>query len=121
MIHEVIRTYGLQRAISYLCRVAGVRRQGYCEWLIRRESRDLLAEADYEDTLLLIEIQEGKKGKAGYRTLHMILRNEYGVVMNHKKILRLTGLFNFMQESGEPILTGRWRRRHRNTVRCLIT
>ncbi len=93
MIEEVIRTFGLKRAVAYLCRVAGVRRQGYYEWLIRRDSRDLRAEADYEDALLLIEIQERKKGKAGYRTLHMILRNEYGVVMNHKKILRLTGLF----------------------------
>lgn len=93
MIEDVIRTYGLKRAVAYLCRVAEVRRQGYYEWLIRRESRDLRAEADYEDALLLIEIQERKKGKAGYRTLHMILRNEYGVVMNHKKILRLTGLF----------------------------
>ncbi|WP_456061862.1 hypothetical protein [Bhargavaea ginsengi] len=79
MIEEVIRTYGLKRAVAYLCRVAGVRRQGYYEWLIRHELRDLRAEVDYEDALLLKEIQKRKKGK------------------------------------------GRWRRRHRNTVRCLIT
>ena len=89
----MVRTYGLKSAVSYLCRVAGIRRQSYYEWLTRRELRDLRAEADYEDALLLKEIQNRKKGKAGYRTLHMILRNEYGIVMNHKKILRLTGLF----------------------------
>lgn len=73
--------------------MAGVRRQGYYEWLVGRESRDLRAEADYEDYLLLKEIQDQKKGKAGYRTLCMFLKKDYGVVMNHKKILRLTGLF----------------------------
>ncbi|WP_408008511.1 transposase [Pseudalkalibacillus sp. A8] len=49
---------------------------------------------DEEDFKLIKEIHDSKYGKSGGRGIKMILENEYGVVMNLKKIYRLMKKFN---------------------------
>jgi len=90
IINEVIRKYQLKNMVAYLCKLTGVCRSGYYKWLERTDQRSQKEENDYADYLLLKHIYDMKKGKIGYRVLRMILENDYGIIMNHKKIRRLT-------------------------------
>lgn len=78
---------------AYLCTLTEVSRSGYYAWLKQSDSRSVKEESDFLDYLLLKEIYDAKRGKAGYRVLRMILENNYGVIMNLKKIRRLTNKF----------------------------
>lgn len=78
----------------YLCEAAGVSRSGYYAWLDQEQGRIVKEKTDTQDYLLLKKIYDAKKGKAGYRVLRMVLENDYGIIMNHKKIRRLTSKYN---------------------------
>jgi hypothetical protein len=44
------------------------------------------ADVDYNDYLLIKEIFDKSKGTYGYRRIEEGLKQEYGLIMNHKKI-----------------------------------
>jgi putative transposase len=79
----------------YLCKLTGVSRSGYYEWLKNSEKHAIREEQDYQDYLLLRCIYDAFKGKIGYRGLYMALEELLENPMNHKKILRLMRKFNF--------------------------
>ena len=68
-----------------LCDIAQVSRSGYYCWLktVNQPEKDL---ADY---LLVKNVFDRGKGKYGWRTIQMRLKNDQGVMMNHKKIQRI--------------------------------
>lgn len=72
-----------------LCAVAGVSRSGYYQWLKKAGYPD----RDYEDYLLIKEIFNKGKGKYGWRTIQMKLKRDKGVIMNHKKIIRIKNTY----------------------------
>jgi len=67
--------------IKLACDIAHVSTGGYYKWLtsVNEQSKD------YDDYLLIKEVFDGKKRKAGWRTIQMYLK----VTMNHKKIQRI--------------------------------
>ena len=67
-----------------LCKIAGISRSGYYEWL--KTSSE--PEKDYEDYLLIKKVFEGGKKKLGFRGVQMKLL-EKQTIMNHKKINRI--------------------------------
>jgi putative transposase len=79
----------------YLCKLTGVSRSGYYEWLKNSEKHAIREEQDYQDYLLLRCIYDAFKGRIGYRGLYMALEELLENPMNHKKILRLMRKFNF--------------------------
>jgi putative transposase len=62
-----------------------VSRQGYYKWSRGQEQQP----KDYGDYLLVKEIFEKGKKKLGWRPIQMRLNNDYGLIMNHKKIRRI--------------------------------
>ncbi|MGD8031570.1 IS3 family transposase, partial [Pseudobacillus badius] len=79
----------MNKAVSYLCELAGVSRSGYYDWL---KAAPLRAQRDEQDELNIVIIQEifkSKKEKVGALQVKMIMQNDYSAVMNHKKIRRL--------------------------------
>jgi transposase InsO family protein len=66
--------------------MAGVSRSGYYYWLKSKENRKL---KDKNDLDIIKTIFDAKHQKAGWRTIQMILENDYGKIMNHKKIRRI--------------------------------
>ena len=70
--------------ISLLCRIAGVSKSGYYKWW---KNADKVK--DEFDILLIAEMFFKSKQKAGFRTIKMELLTEYGIIMNHKKIIRI--------------------------------
>lgn len=94
MIEQAIREHGITNQVRHFCDVAGVSRSGYYRWLntedvrFEKEKRD---EADYQ---LIKEVYDLKKGKVGALSIKMILENDYGVIMNHKRIRRIMKKYN---------------------------
>lgn len=70
--------------IRTLCKIAKVSKSGYYKWW---KNADRIK--DQPDALLIAEIFFKHKKKAGFRTIKMKLLQEYGLVMNHKKIIRI--------------------------------
>ena len=60
-------------------------RSGYYKWLknVNKPAKD------YEDYLLVKEQFDKGKGKYGWRTIQMNLKTNKGIMMNHKKIIRI--------------------------------
>ena len=67
-----------------LCMIAHASRSGYYKWLAHSDE----PEKDHEDYLLVKEIFDKGKGKYGFRTIQMRLK-ERKITMNHKKIIRI--------------------------------
>ena len=67
-----------------LCTIAKVSPGGYYQWLAQAD----VPQKDHEYYLLIKKIFDQGKAKYGFRTIYMKLL-EHGVVMNHKKILRI--------------------------------
>lgn len=70
--------------ISLLCKIARVSKSGYYKWW---KNADKIK--DETDALLIAEMFFKSKQKAGFRTIKMKLLTEYGIIMNHKKIIRI--------------------------------
>ncbi|MED4717203.1 IS3 family transposase [Bacillus badius] len=96
LIEKTIRIHQLNKAVSYLCELAGVSRSGYYDWL---KAAPLRAQRDEQDELNIVIIQEifkSKKEKVGALQVKMIMQNDYSAVMNHKKIRRLMAKYNLV-------------------------
>jgi len=68
-----------------LCDITHVSKSGYYRWVKDSEKFS----KDHEDYLLIKEVFEKGKSKYGWRTIQMKLLSDNGVVMNHKKIIRI--------------------------------
>lgn len=71
--------------MTLLFDIARVSKSGYYKWLKTFDTQD----KDYDDYLLVKEIFEKHHRKVGFRTIKMKLKDEKGIVMNHKKIIRI--------------------------------
>ncbi|MDV7763349.1 IS3 family transposase [Peribacillus sp. CSMR9] len=83
-----------KKAVSYLCKFAGVSRSGYYDWLKAAPTRKLREEQDDLDIKLIKNILLSKKEKAGALQIKMVMENDHSAVMNHKKIRRLMAKYN---------------------------
>lgn len=77
----------LKLKINILCSIAKVSTSSYYYWLKNKDNKII---KDKNDILLIKTIFENKKRKAGFRTIKMILDNDYKIKKtNHKKIIRI--------------------------------
>lgn len=82
----------LRKPLALLCRIADISKSGYYKWLGRRGQAD----KDHDDYVLVKEIFDKGKKKLGWRPVQMRLNNDYGVIMNHKKIRRIMGKYGLV-------------------------
>lgn len=73
----------LDYPVQLLCEIAGVSRSSYYKYKNRPAKKDAAIER------IITDIYKKSHKRAGYRTIRYILRNEYGLVVNHKKIQRI--------------------------------
>lgn len=74
-----------------LCQIACISRSGYYKWLKHADEPD----KDYDDYLQINEIFRQGRAKYGWRMIQMKLL-EKGVVMNHKKIIRIKNKYDLV-------------------------
>jgi hypothetical protein len=89
-----------------LCSELGVSRSGFYAYVKRQE-----VDRDEPVKQLILTIYQKYDGKYGYRQIQMHLLRDYGVLVNHKKVLRL------MQELG---IRSRIRRKRRSVSESTV-
>mgnify|MGYP001196921873 CR=1 FL=1 len=97
LIYDLGTAAGEEFSVSYLCEVADVSRSGYYRWLSFAQSRLQREQAEYEQHLVIKDVFEKKKRKAGWRVIKMNLERQ-DIVMNHKKIRRLMKQYGLVAE-----------------------
>lgn len=78
--------------VDILCCIAGVSRSGYYKWFKRATK----PEKDHSDYLLIKEVFDRSRAKYGWRTIQMKLKADQGIVMNHKKIMRIKNKYHLI-------------------------
>lgn len=99
--YQIISDLQYKYPIGLLCQIAGVSRGSYYKYL----NRPAKIYDDIKDKIL--RIYEKSKKRFGYRLIKSKLKEEYGLIVNHKKILRL------MRELGIKSIT---RKRKKSTI-----
>ena len=72
-----------------MCIALDIRRSAYYKY---RNSED----KDYYDYLIIKEVFDGSKGTYGFRRVLEGVRIKYGVIFNHKKVLRIMGKYGLI-------------------------
>lgn len=78
--------------VEILLDAARVSKSGYYKWLKTKDKQD----KDYEGYLVIKKIFDKGKRKWGFRSIQMELRTNEGVVMNHKKIIRIMNKYKLI-------------------------
>jgi putative transposase len=81
--YEVIMSLELDYPVQLLCEIAGISRSSYYKYKNKPVSKDTAIDK------IIIDIYNKTNKRAGYRTIKFILRNRYGLIVNHKKIQRI--------------------------------
>ena len=76
--------------ISILCKIGKVSRSGYYKWLNSNISNDKDLDLKYK----ILDIYNKSKKVYGYRRIKIGLFRAYGLIVNHKKIIRLMKSLN---------------------------
>jgi len=90
VIHEIVSQEGNLQNVKDLCRIAGVSRSGYYNWVASEGNRISKEQADKQDFELILEAYQYRGYDKGIRGIHMrLLHLTPPVLMNLKKIQRL--------------------------------
>ena len=96
MIDCLLSTYSLPQMVSFLCKVAGCSRSGYYAWRNNKAQRQRREAQDEIEAQPIIELFHQHKKKVGALQLKMMLEQNHGIRMNHKKIRRLMKKFGLV-------------------------
>ena len=86
----IIKELSCKYTVKLLCNIAAVSRSGYYKWLNKGNKDISYSELDNK----IIEIYNKSKKVYGYRRIKVALLMEFGIRVNHKKILRLMRKLN---------------------------
>lgn len=100
--HQMVQELRDRYTIQDLCRYLKISRSGYYRYLKRRDGMNP-KEKDLKEKIH--SIYQQRKGTYGYRRIQVELQRQFGIRVNHKRVLRL------MQDMG---LKARIRRTHRH-------
>ncbi len=95
IIHSSLRSQEPKLTVTELCRIAGVSRSGYYNWVKTESIRLAKEEDDKKDFSLILEAYNFRGYKKGVRSIHMRLLR-IGIHMNQKKIRRLMHKYNLV-------------------------
>jgi transposase InsO family protein len=88
----VIKRFSEKYHVRDMCRFYGVSRSGYYAWT----HREPVSAKDRELIKFIEECHVQNKRRYGYRRVALWLRREKGMMVNHKKVLRITQRYNLL-------------------------
>ncbi len=95
LIREIVSQEGSLQNVRELCKIAGVSRSGYYNWLASEEKRQEKELKDQQDFNLILEAYSYRGFDKGIRGIHMrLLHMSPPILMNTKKIQRLMRKYN---------------------------
>ena len=86
----IIRELSFKYTVKLLCNISGVYRSGYYKWLNKGDIDISYSELENK----ILELYNKSKKVYGYRRIKVALLREFGIRVNHKKILRLMRKLN---------------------------
>lgn len=89
LIYDTLRDSNNTLSVCHLCRISGVSKSGYYNWLKNEPKRNERELKDSQDYNLILEAFHYKGYKKGARSIQMRLKRDKGINWNIKKIRRL--------------------------------
>lgn len=89
LIEETIKKYSLKNMIFHICRLAGVSRSGYYNYLKTADIRNQKEEKDLIARDVILKAFQVRGYKKGSRSIKMYLENEMGIIYSRKRIQRI--------------------------------
>ena len=101
LIQDALRHSDNLLNVSMMCEIAGVSRSGYYSWCAAEDKRQAREEQDRRDFELILEAYQHLGYDKGIEGLYMRLLH-MGIIMNKKKIRRLTRKFGLSCSIRKP-------------------
>lgn len=101
LIREALMLSDNMLNVSKLCEIAGVSRSGYYTWCSAEDKRQAREDQDQKDFELILEAYKFRGYDKGVEGLYMRLLH-MGIIMNKKKIRRLTRKFGLCCSIRKP-------------------
>ena len=93
--YKIIYRFKNKYSIRDMCEFFGVSRSGYYAWTKSADKED----PDKQMGELIRQCQQKTRQTYGYRRVQIWLLREFGIVINHKAVLRLMNKYNMLSKS----------------------
>lgn len=102
LIYDTLQQYDLKHMTKYFCELLQVSRSGYYSYLNSSDKREAREEADLQAKKLIVKAFNRRGYKKGSRSIQMVLKSEYGVLYNRKKIQRIMRKYDIVCPHRKP-------------------
>ncbi|GCD11937.1 IS3 family transposase [Clostridium tagluense] len=102
IIKEIIDKYSFKNVIGYLCKLSGVSRSGYYNFIASKDIRIESEQHDLEHRDLILKVFNRRGYKKGSRSIKMILENEFNIVYSLKRIRRIMNKYEIICPHRRP-------------------
>lgn len=96
IIQNLIKDFNLNKLTRYLCKIANVSTSGYYKFLNNFKTRDMKEYSDLKSKEIILKAFNYRGYKKGSRSIKMILKNKFNIIMNRKKIQRIMRKYNIV-------------------------
>jgi putative transposase len=96
IIQNLIINFKLNNMTRYLCKIANVSTSGYYRFLNSFKTRPMNEDNDLKSKEIILKAFNFRGYKKGSRSIKMILKNKFNIIMNRKKIQRIMKKFNII-------------------------
>ena len=96
LIYNLISKFNLKRMTKQLCKISNVSTSGFYRFLNTQSYRNTKEDNDLKSRDIILKAFNHRGYKKGSRSIKMTLENEFGVIMNRKKIQRIMRKYNII-------------------------
>ena len=96
LIYNLISKFNLKRMTKQLCKISNVSTSGFYRFLNTQSYRNTKEDNDLKSRNVILKAFNHRGYKKGSRSIKMTLENEFGVIMNRKKIQRIMRKYNII-------------------------
>lgn len=96
IIQNLIKDFNLNKLTRYLCKIANVSTSGYYKFLNNFKTRDMKEYSDLKSKEIILKAFNYRGYKKGSRSIKMILKNKFNIIMNRKKIQKIMRKYNIV-------------------------
>lgn len=96
LIYHLISKFNLKGMTKQLCKISNVSTSGFYRFLNTQTCRNIKEDKDLKSRDIILQAFNYCGYKKGSRSIKMTLENEFGVIMNRKKIQRIMRKYNII-------------------------
>ena len=102
LIHGLISKFNIKGMTKQLCKISNVSTSGFYRFLNTQTHRNTKENKDLKSRDIILKAFNHRGYKKGSRSIKMTLENEFGVIMNRKKIQRIMRKYNIICPIRKP-------------------